>query len=112
MPYKDKPADTAHAKEIRLRGLVASPGIAIGRCFKHDNAPHTITKQQIETDQIDAEVRRLQKAIASAREELEQIHDEADSSVGNQLAKIFEAQLLILDDKAFFDAVCHDIGKL
>ncbi len=111
MPLKDKQIDSTHAKEIRLRGLVASPGIAIGRCFKHDNAPHTITKQQIEADQVDAEVNRLQNAIASARKELEQIHDEADSSVGNQLAKIFEAQLLILDDKAFFDAVCHDIAK-
>lgn len=111
MSLKDKQIDSTHAKEIRLRGLVASPGIAIGRCFKHDNAPHTITKQQIEADQVDTEVNRLQNAIASARKELEQIHDEADSSVGNQLAKIFEAQLLILDDKAFFEAVCNDIAK-
>lgn len=112
MPSKDKQLVATHAKETRLRGLVASPGIAIGRCFKHDNAPHTITKQQIEADQVEAEVKRLHNAIASARKELEQIHTEADSSVGNQLAKIFEAQLLILDDKAFFDAVCHDIAKL
>jgi phosphotransferase system enzyme I (PtsI) len=111
MPLKDKSLDATHAKEIRLRGLVASPGIAIGRCFKHDNAPHTITKQQIDADQVNAEIARLHHAIAEARKELEQIHAEADSSIGTQLAKIFEAQLLILDDKAFFDAVIHDIEK-
>ena len=111
MSLKDKQIESSQAKEIRLRGLVASPGIALGRCFKHDNAPHTITKQHINSDQVDAEVERLNHAIAEARKELEQIHNEADSSVGTQLAKIFEAQLLILDDKAFFDAVCGDIAK-
>ncbi len=111
MSLKDKQVDSTHAKEIRLRGLVASPGIAVARCFKHDNAPHTIAKQHIEVDQVDAEIERLNSAIALARKELEQIHAEADSSIGAQLAKIFEAQLLILDDRAFFDAVCHDIAK-
>lgn len=111
MSLKDKQIESSQAKEIRLRGLVASPGIALGRCFKHDNAPHTIAKQHINADQVDAEVERLNRAIAEARKELEQIHAEADSSIGTQLAKIFEAQLLILDDKAFFDAVCSDIAK-
>ena len=111
MALKDKQIEKSQTKEIRLRGLVASPGIAIARCFKHDNAPHTIAKQQIAPDQVEAEIERLNKAIASARKELEQIHSEADNSVGNQLAKIFEAQLLILDDRAFFDAVCADITK-
>ena len=98
MSLKDKQIESSQAKEIRLRGLVASPGIALGRCFKHDNAPHTIAKQHINADQVDAEVERLNRAIAEARKELEQIHAEADSSIGTQLAKIFEAQLLILVD--------------
>ncbi|MGB5105741.1 MAG: phosphoenolpyruvate--protein phosphotransferase [Candidatus Zixiibacteriota bacterium] len=111
MSHREKQIDPSQAKEIRLRGLVASPGIALGRCFKHDNAPHMITKQHINSDQVDAEIERLNHAIAEARKELEQIQTEADNSIGSQLAKIFEAQLLILDDKTFFEAVCSDIGK-
>lgn len=111
MPAKKISPDQVHTKELRLRGVIASPGIAIARCFKHENAGHTITKRSISAEHVENEISRLNEAIAAARKELEQIHADANSSVGAQLAKIFEAQLLILDDKAFFDGVSADISK-
>ncbi len=111
MPTKTKHTDSGSVKEIRLRGLIASPGIAIARCFKHDNGPHTIAKRSIAEDQIDTEIARLNSALAAAKHEIEQIHAEAGNAVGEQLAKIFEAQLLILEDTAFFQTVCDDIAK-
>lgn len=112
MPKRTKHTDSGAVRESRLRGLVASPGIAIAKCFKHVNGPHTIARRAIAEDQVDAEISRLNNALAAARLEIEQIHAEAGSAVGEQLAKIFEAQLLILEDAAFFQTVCDDIAKL
>lgn len=99
-------------KELRLRGTVASPGIAVARCFKHDSGTRTIVKRRIAPDQVDAEIERLKRAIAAARAEIEQIHTEANRTVGDALSKIFEAQLLILDDTTFLKAVTDDIARL
>ena len=90
---------------------MASPGIAIGKCFRHQSDGAVIPKQALKEDQIEPEIKRLNAAIASARNELEQIRHEADRSIGPQLSKIFEAQLLILDDEQFLLGVTNDIAK-
>jgi phosphotransferase system enzyme I (PtsI) len=100
---------TLPRKELVLKGVIASPGIAIGVGFKHHSDGYTIAKRTIERSQGDAEVKRLQGAITSAIRELEQIHGEADRTVGPQLSTIFEAQLLILEDAEFFKKVSDDI---
>ncbi len=110
MPTKPRTGDTTN-KELRLKGLIASPGIAIARSFKHDNGPRTIVKRAIDPTQVDVELGRLSAAIASARHEIEQLHEEADRSVGSLLAKIFEAQLLILEDQTFLQAVNDEIRR-
>ena len=98
-------------KEQRLTGTAASPGIAIGPSFKHDIQRPPIIKRKIAPDKIDAELRRLDRAIAAARRELEKIRVDAGDTVGPQLAKIFEAELLILDDTEFLKQVAAEIRK-
>jgi phosphoenolpyruvate-protein phosphotransferase (PTS system enzyme I) len=98
-------------KELTLKGIVASPGIAIGHCFSHQSTGQKIRRLEIPKMQVDAEIDRLRMAIALAVKDLEQIRGEADRTVGPQLSKIFEAQLLILEDKEFFRKVSDDITR-
>lgn len=98
-------------RELRLRGAIASPGIAIAPCFKHDVGSRVIEKRSIRKDDVQAEIERLREAMAKAREEIKQIQYEADRTVGDAMAKIFEAQLMILDDETFFKVVADDIAK-
>ncbi len=99
------------AKELSLRGLVASPGIAIGKCFSHYPDGYTINRVEITKTQVDTEIERLRGALKLAASDLEQIRGEADRTVGPQLSKIFEAQLLILEDAEFFRKVSDDIAR-
>jgi phosphotransferase system enzyme I (PtsI) len=99
------------SKERRLKGAASSPGIAIGLSFKHDIERPPIIQRPIPADRIDAELHRLDRAIASARRDLEKIRADAGETVGPQLAKIFEAELLILDDTEFLKQVAADMRK-
>lgn len=98
-------------KELTLKGIVASPGIAIGTCFSHQSGGFAITRSEIPKAQVEAEIARLQHALELAVRDLEQIRGEADRTVGPQLSKIFEAQLLILEDTEFFRQVSEDIAR-
>ncbi len=98
-------------KELSLKGLVSSPGIAIGKCFSHHADGYTISRIEIPKTQVEAEIERLKHALELAVSDLEQIRGEADRTVGPQLSKIFEAQLLILEDAEFFRQVADDIAR-
>jgi phosphotransferase system enzyme I (PtsI) len=98
-------------KEIRIKGIAASPGIAIGTSSKHEIQEQPIIRRQIRSAEVEAEQARLDKAVASAKTELEKIRGDAGKSIGPQVAKIFEAQLLILEDEEFLKQVTEDIRK-
>jgi phosphotransferase system enzyme I (PtsI) len=98
-------------KELSLKGIVASPGIAIGKCFSYHSGGYRINRIEIARTQVDSEIERLKQALKLAVSDLEQIRGEADRSVGPQLSKIFEAQLLILEDAEFFRQVADDIAR-
>ncbi len=102
---------SSHPREIRLRGAIASPGIAIARCFKHDVGIRIVEKRKISADAVEGEIQRLRDAMLSAREEIRQIQFEADRVVGDAMAKIFEAQLMILDDETFINSVAVEIAR-
>ncbi len=98
-------------KELVLKGIVASPGIAIGKSFRHHLDGFAIVRRSIPRSQVDSEIERLKTAVGKAVKDLEQIRGEADRTLGPQLSKIFEAQLLILRDAEFFRQVSDDIAK-
>ncbi len=99
----------ATEEEIILRGVAASPGIAIGVAIllKKDG----IVVEEKVVDNPAAELERLQKAIERSTNELEKIYRTAREKIGEDKAKIFEAQLLILSDPVFFDGVKHKIMR-
>lgn len=95
------------SEEIVLRGIGASPGIAIGKALvmKKDG----IVVEEKSVDDTAAELDRLQKSIERSAHEVEKIFHTALEKIGQDQAKIFEAQLLILSDPVFFDGVKRKI---
>ena len=83
-------------------GIAASPGIAIGPAFQYRPRLPEVTNYSV-TD-TEAEWRRLQAALAGAKEEIEQLHRAAIDKVGPAEAAIFEAHSLFLLDPTLLDA--------
>ena len=88
-----------------FQGLGVSPGIAIGRAVSIASQEHEIIRFPIPPDRIDEEIARLDEALGKAQAEIEAMRLKAGAELGAELAGVFEAHSLMLNDAAF-------VGKL
>jgi phosphotransferase system enzyme I (PtsI) len=90
---------TQASSEIRWRGIAAAPGVALGPAFIYRVAHDEPPIRHLNSDEIpDTECSRLDAALTAVREDLLRLKKESPSSVGSALAKIFDAQVMIVDD--------------
>lgn len=81
-----------------LRGTGVSPGIAVGRALVMEREAAPVFRLAVPADRVEAEVRRLEEAIAASREQLSGIKARLSREVGAPHAYIFDAHLLMLED--------------
>lgn len=93
-----------------LKGLVISGGIVMGQTKLIVPGEIQIAEMIIPPSRVYAEVDALDKAIEETIEELRELRDSADKTIGNPVAKIFDAQLLIASDYEFLKQVKNEIA--
>lgn len=86
-----------------FRGVPASRGVAIGPAYHFRRA--SLTFERHEVVDTDAEWKRLQDALRTAREQLAAVHDKALRESGEEQAQIFIAQAEMLDDPELIGAM-------
>ena len=86
-----------------LRGIGASPGVAIGKAFVKGNQKIEIIKKKI--DDVDAELVKLDRSFESAKAQVRTIGTHTLNHIGQEEAKIFEAHLMMLEDTELFDKI-------
>lgn len=98
-------------KEISLSGIPASPGIAKGEVFLLDKEEIEIKKQRLEKYQVKKEKERFKNALEKTRKEIQVIKERIKKRVDPEQTKIFDAQLLILDDEVVKSEVIRRIEE-
>ncbi len=98
-------------KEIRFKGIPASPGIAIGPAYIFRKHVPSVNVRTLAEADIDKEIERLQKARERSQYELQKVFQFADQRLGPEQAKIFEAQLLLLEDDFLFNTIVERISR-
>jgi phosphotransferase system enzyme I (PtsI) len=83
----------------RLKGVGVSPGVAVGPALVAIQRTQVI-RFPIALDRVARELSALERARQRSREQLEQIRRRITELKGADLASIFDAQLLMLDDPA------------
>ncbi|MCH4008853.1 phosphoenolpyruvate--protein phosphotransferase [Companilactobacillus sp.] len=86
-----------------IKGIAASDGIATAEAYLLVQPDLSFDKKSI-TD-ADAEIKRLQDAIAKSDAELTKIRDIAKVSLGDEEAQVFDAHKMILADPEFTGAI-------
>ena len=81
----------------RLKGIGVSPGIAVGPALVAIQRMQVI-RFPIAVDRVGRELTALERARQRSREQLEQIRRRLTEMKGADVASIFDAQLLMLDD--------------
>src|SRR3989454_1200257 len=89
-----------HDDGTTLRGLGVSPGIAIGRALVLEGPNVAIFRLDLSSDEAEREVLRFQRAVRRAWRQLRHLRDRVRSEAGEPFARVFEAQILILKDRA------------
>ncbi|UCG86583.1 MAG: phosphoenolpyruvate--protein phosphotransferase [Gemmatimonadota bacterium] len=88
-----------------LAGIGVSPGVAVGPVYVlHTELPE-ITHRTILREEAEAEVHRLHQAVATVSEELAGLRDRTRRRAGAEEAKIFTAQIAMLEDEALLGEV-------
>ena len=88
---------------LKLRGLPASPGIAIGKAFVC--GVHEELDIADFSGDVDVEISRFKRALEETKRQVAKLRDKVEREIGWDEAKIFEAHLMILEDPMFTDNV-------
>jgi phosphotransferase system enzyme I (PtsI) len=94
-----------------IEGIPASPGIAIGIALKYEKFKPKVVKKELKEEEVSGEVERFLMAIERSKSELRKILTLAVEKLGSKGAEIFEAQILMLDDKTIINKIIERIKE-
>ena len=97
--------------ELMLFGIPASPGIAHGCVFRflHDEV-QVATYEVSESDQ-EEEIKRFLEALEMTKSEIREIREDVAKNLGEKEAGIFDAHMLVLEDRALIEDVKKEIKE-
>ncbi|ALS25873.1 phosphoenolpyruvate-protein phosphotransferase [Paenibacillus sp. 32O-W] len=87
----------------QLKGIGASPGLAIAKAIVLSTETYIPERSAVEQPEL--ELQRFRNAVREAREEIERIRAAAEEKLGSEKAEIFEGHLLILEDPDLIDVI-------
>lgn len=90
-------------KNLVLKGVPVSPGIAIGSAFLLHRDELQVEEEEIAGEQVASEVEKFKRAIQQTKEELFGIRRRVARNLGEEQGRIFDVQLLMLDDVMTID---------
>jgi phosphoenolpyruvate-protein phosphotransferase (PTS system enzyme I) len=99
-------SDTA---EIRFEGIGVSPGIAFGRTHVVRDDVDELVHYQIASSQVTDEIGRFEAALIQTRMQILEMQQRIAESIGAKDAAIFDAHLLVVEDRTLIDEVLRKL---
>ncbi len=94
-----------------LTGIPTAPGIAIGEVFLFRHDEPEFREFCILESRRDEEIARFEESRGETRRQLATLRENLAHQVGEAVARIFDAQIAILEDEEFIGAVLDRIGR-
>lgn len=92
-------------RETRRSGLGVSDGVVVGRVLRIFNGTRQVYRATLEEADLERETRRLRAAVRLARRQLLDIKKRAEKEMGEEHAYIFDAHLLMLEDRKLLEDI-------
>jgi len=96
-------------KEVVLKGIPASPGIAHGTALVYLQKQLDVPEYDIDESEAEKEIERLDEAILETRAEISAMRNKIADSLGEGEARIFDAHLMVLEDDALISEVISEL---
>lgn len=102
-------ADPAAKGEKNFRGIPVSSGVCQGKLLVLDKVRPRVLRQTVPEAAIPEEINRLERALVTTREHILEVQRRVTEAMGAEEASIFEAHLLVLEDRTIIDEVVRTI---
>jgi phosphotransferase system enzyme I (PtsI) len=103
--------DAATSAERRFHGVGVSPGIARGTVIVHRPDDEEPPARRIRESDIPGEIARFETALIATRGQILEMQQRIAESIGAKDAGIFDAHLLVVEDRTLIDEVLRTLAR-
>lgn len=96
-------------QELRFHGAGVSPGIGRGSIHVVRDDLDDVARYPIEPSQIASEIARFETALVQTRVQILEMQQEIAEAIGAKDAAIFDAHLLVVEDRTLIDEVLRKL---
>ncbi|MFA5092567.1 MAG: phosphoenolpyruvate--protein phosphotransferase [Candidatus Omnitrophota bacterium] len=96
---------------IALKGIAAASGISIGPVYKLGSEEFVVSRQAIAWESIPEQIQLFEEALIKTRREIVELQKRISSDLGQEEAQIFDAHLLVLEDRMLIEEVISRLKK-
>ncbi|MCG8430757.1 MAG: phosphoenolpyruvate--protein phosphotransferase [Candidatus Omnitrophica bacterium] len=96
---------------IKLKGIAAAHGIVIAPAYKIGKEELIIPKERINEADIPLQIQLFEEALIKTRREIIQLQKRIGAEMGQDEAQIFDAHLLVLEDRMLIEEVISRLKK-
>ena len=104
-------ADSKEKVEKRFAGIPVAQGIAHFPAYHRYEIDEEISPRSIEESELSGEVARFEAALIATRMELLDIQQQIVAAIGSEDASIFDAHLLVVEDRTLIDEVLRMLER-
>ncbi|HZQ45827.1 MAG TPA: phosphoenolpyruvate--protein phosphotransferase, partial [Verrucomicrobiae bacterium] len=101
--------EPSHKGEKVFRGIPVSAGVCRGKVLVLGGSHPTIPRRELNDAELLDEVNRLEKALVQTRHEILEVQRKVSAGMGAEEGGIFDAHLLVLEDRTLLDEVIRNI---
>ncbi|MGA2775205.1 MAG: phosphoenolpyruvate--protein phosphotransferase [Candidatus Omnitrophota bacterium] len=96
---------------IQLKGIAAATGISIGPAYRVGKEELIIPKEDIGQDDIPLQIQLFEESLIKTRREIIELQKRISLEMGQEEAQIFDAHLLVLEDRMLIEEVISRLKK-
>jgi len=96
---------------IQLKGIGAAGGISIGAAYKLGKEEFVVLPEPISWEDIPLQIQLFEEALIKTRREIIELQKKISSDMGQDEAQIFDAHLLVLEDRMLIEEVISRLKK-
>jgi phosphotransferase system enzyme I (PtsI) len=100
-----------HKGEKSFRGIPVSAGVCRGKIVVLSRSRPSIARREVAEAELANEVNRLERALVQTRHQILEVQRKVSEGMGAQEGSIFDAHLLVLEDRTLLDEVVRMIQK-
>src|SRR3974390_3420416 len=100
-----------HKGEKTFRGIPVSAGVCRGKLLVQGRSRPAVTRQTLSEAALAEEVNRLERALVQTRHQILEVQRKVSEGMGAQEGSIFDAHLLVLEDRTLLDEVVRGIQE-